>query len=332
MVQLTPIRGFTNTPVSKSICIISTILPLVLSILSIKYYLNLGIDPYIIEYYQFWRLITYQLSVINESDYLLVILLWFQFKVLERFYGSRKYLSVITSFAISNSIVCLLVMSLGQLLVYYVMFIVKVVLLGYDAGSVQYQTTILNTIIPGPLGIISSLYVTYGANIPVSYYFKIVLKKPSSGGNDVKSIGPFSQQLNLTNRFPVHILFTLLFFNNGFKSIIPCSVGLLIGKLYTFELLPMGTSWLLPRGFFHMFINPRKKVEHIWQYLQQRFTHDYQPLSVSNTNEELQDRNVSEEPEDNDELLDETRQEESRIRAETPVRPLGSQFLDTFRS
>lgn len=330
MTQLTPIRGFTNTPVSKAICITSTILPLVLSILSIKYYLNLGIDPYIIEYHQFWRIITYQLSVVNESDYLLVIILWFQFKILERFYGSRKYLSVITSFAVINSVVCVLVMSLGQLLVYYLRFIVKVILLGRDAESVQYQTTILNTIIPGPLGIISSLYVAYGANIPVSYYFKIVLKKPSSG--NANHAGPLSQQLNLTNRFPVHILYTLLFFNNGFKSIIPCLVGLLVGKLYTFELLPMGSSWLLPKGVFHLFINPRKKAEHTWRYLQQRFTTTYQPLSVSTDEEELRDRNGSEEPEDNDELLDEARQEESRIRAETPVRPLGSQFLDTFRS
>lgn len=113
---------------------------------------------------------------------------------------------------------------------------------------------------------------------------------------------------------------------------IPCLVGLLVGKLYTFELLPMGSSWLLPKGIFHLFINPRKKAEHTWRYLQQRFTHNYQPLSVPIEDEELRDRNGSEEPEDNDELLDEARQEESRIRAETPVRPLGSQFLDTFRS
>lgn len=332
MAQLTPIRGFTNTPVSKSICILSTILPLVLSILSIKYYLNLVIDPYIIEYYQFWRLFTYQISVVNESDYLLVILLWFQFKILERFYGSRKYLSVVTSFAVANLIACLLVMSLGQLLVYYFMFAVKVILLGHNADSVQYETTILNTVIPGPLGILSSLYVTYGANIPVSYYFKILLKKPSASRDDAKSSGGFSQQLNLTNRFPVHVLYTLLFFNNGFESIVPCLVGLFIGKLYTCELLPMGTSWLLPRGLFQTFINPRKKAEHILQNLQRRFTHSYHPVSTSTTDEEFHDRNASEEPEDNDELLDEARQEESRIRAETPVRPLGSQFLDTFRS
>ena len=31
-----------------------------------------------------------QLSVVNESDYLITVLLWFQFKVLERFYGSRS--------------------------------------------------------------------------------------------------------------------------------------------------------------------------------------------------------------------------------------------------
>ncbi|KAI5950640.1 hypothetical protein CANMA_005300 [Candida margitis] len=159
-----------------------------------------------------------------------------------------------------------------------------------------------------------------------------MLKKPSPTEDNTKYTSSFSRQLNLSNRFPVHILYTLLFFNNGFKSIIPCSVGLLIGKLYTFELLPMGTSWLLPKDLFQLFINPRKMIAHVWQSIQQRFTSSYQPVSTSTSNEELHDRNVSEEPEDNDELLDEARQEESRIRAETPVRPLGSQFLDTFRS
>ena len=46
--------------------------------------------------------------------------------------------------------------------------------------------------------------------------------------------------------------------------------------------------------------------------------------------EELNENN--DEPDDNDEILDETRQQENQIRAETPVRPLGSQFLDTFRT
>ena len=108
MAQLTPIRGFTNTPVTRSICMISTVVPIMLSVLAIKYVVKFAIDPYIIQYNQFWRVVTYQLSVVNESDYLITVLLWFQFKVLERFYGSRKYLSIITLFTVYNAVACYL--------------------------------------------------------------------------------------------------------------------------------------------------------------------------------------------------------------------------------
>ncbi|CAI5758798.1 unnamed protein product [Candida verbasci] len=309
MVQSTPIRGFANTPVTKSICIISTITPLLLSILSIKYLVQLIIDPFIIEYHQFWRVITYQFAVINESDYLLIILLWFQFKVLERFYGSRKYLSIVTLFAIYNSITSLIIMSVGQLLVYYLSFVIKVWLFKYDPTTVHYQTTILNEIIPGPIGILSSLYICFGQNIPISYYFQILLKKPT---NDESS-----KVLNLTNRFPIHIMYTLLLLNNGFKSIIPSLIGLFIGKLYCYDLLP-GVSWLLSSTIYHLFINPIKKFTNWYVFIRQKFS-----------NQTLPESRASEEPEDD---LDESRQEENRIRAETPVRPLGSQFLDTFRT
>ena len=114
MAQLTPIRGFTNTPVTRSICMISTVVPIMLSVLAIKYVVKFAIDPYIIQYNQFWRVVTYQLSVVNESDYLITVLLWFQFKVLERFYGSRKYLSIITLFTVYNAVACLFIMSLGN--------------------------------------------------------------------------------------------------------------------------------------------------------------------------------------------------------------------------
>ena len=345
MAQLTPIRGFTNTPTTKTICILSTIIPLTLSILSLKYVVKFAIDPYIIEYDQFWRLFVYQLSVINESDYLISVLLWFQYKVLERYYGSRKYLSIITLFYIYNSIVCLFIMSLGQLVIYYLIFSIKVFIFGSNPEDIHYQLTFLNEITPGALGIISSLYVCFNTNIPVSYYFKILLKKPKDGNELEESSSP-SKELSLSNLFPVHILYTLLLLNNGLQSIIPCFVGLLIGKLYVYELLPGGSSWLIPNFIFQLVINPNRKFK-AWIYLLKRRFSRYQRLNedqendVSNSSNNqrstagesvLDESQLNEEPDDNDEILDEARQQESQIRAETPVRPLGSQFLDTFRS
>lgn len=130
MAQLTPIRGFSNTPISKAICIVSTLVALGLSIFQMKHYVRLSIDPYILEYEQYWRVLTYEMAVINESDYMLCVLLWFQYKNLERFYGSRKYVSLIVVFALYNSIVCFLVMGLGQLGVNYAVYLVSLITSG----------------------------------------------------------------------------------------------------------------------------------------------------------------------------------------------------------
>ncbi|KAI3404300.2 hypothetical protein KGF56_002939 [Candida oxycetoniae] len=245
-------------------------------------------------------------------------------------------------------------MSIGQLVTRYSFFFIKVFILRFDRKHVDYETSLLNEVAPGPVGIISSLYVLYAVNIPTSYYFKILLQKPKGleerreevgggggGGEEDEGGESFkarsnknsSRELTLSNQFPVHTLFILLLLNNGFKSLIPAVVGLLIGKLYAYDLLPGGTSWFVPKFIFQLFINPRRKLLQSLQLIHQRiFNPRYQPLTISESTDPSAIRMNSEEPEDNDDLLDETRRQESQIRAETPVRPLGSQFLDTFRT
>ncbi|KAK6201115.1 uncharacterized protein RJT21DRAFT_31705 [Scheffersomyces amazonensis] len=345
MGQISPIRGFTNTPVTKAICIITTILALTLSILQLKPYIKLAIDPYVIEYLQYWRILTYQISVINESDYLLVILLWFHFKNLERFYGSRKYFSIITLFALYNAAFCFIFMSLGQLSLYYIVYIVKSIIFNIPPKDDQYQSLIFNEIIPGPLGILSSLYICYGTYVPVSYHFKVLLSNPTPESDNTTNddvVTPSSEsttsskELTLTNHFPIHIIYTLLILNNGTRSIIPCLVGLFIGKIYIYELLPGSKNWLLSNIIFRFFISPNKSINHIIDSIYRRFGNNGYISLGSNENLPLENDTLSpnstEQIDDAEEVLDENRNEAHEIRAETPVRPLGSQFLDTFRS
>lgn len=331
MAQLTPIRGFVNMPVTKNICIFTTVSALLISILQIKYILKLSIDPFILEYNQYWRIITFQLSVINESDYLLCIILWFHFKNLERFYGSNKYLSLIIIFALYNCVLLFMTMSLGQLLINFIDYLLIKFL---KLGIYKYFTTFLNTVAPGPLGILSSLYVCYGSVIPSSYQFKIVLTDPSnSDGTPTEESQPQSQgllskpkELVLTDNFQIHILFTVLLFNNGFASLLPMLIGLVIGKLFTKELLPGSKTWLLPSSVFKIFINPFKYTMNLSSSLRRRFT-GYQPVTTEMNEGQEDDR------EEREEIVDDIRNNNDNvIRAETPVRPLASQFLDTFRT
>lgn len=323
--QLTPIKGFSDTPVSKSICVVTTLLAIGLSIFQYKYVVKLEIDPYMIEYAQYWRLFTYQLSVINESDFMLTFLLWFHFKNLERFFGSRKYLSLITVFWMYNGILCFLSIMLGQLALNFGVFLINLVF-GSAIGTLSYSKTIFNLVTPGPLGILSTLYVCYGWLIPRSYIFTILISKPQTSENGLDDQVSPSKELQLTNHFQIHLIYLLLLLNNGFSSIIPCIVGIIIGKLFKEDILA-GRNWLLPISILRIFVNP---LAWLANFFHGRFSvhRGYRELNAQNDNASSAQQLVNDE---DDDVLDEERANASEIRAETPVRPLRAQFLDAFR-
>lgn len=335
MAQFTPIRGFVNTPVSKSICIIFTIAAVMVSILEIKYFFNLQVDPFILEYSQYWRIAIYQLTVVNESDYLICILLWFLYKNLERFYGSRIYLSLVTVLALYNALCCFIVMSVGQLITRLISYALYAKL-GWISEVEAFDQMIFNKVIPGPLGIISSLYICYGKVIPVSYRFNIVLSAPTppslpedDNSNEFElesedlTKNTSSRELTLTNHLQIHILYTLLILNNGYLSIIPCLVGLFLGNLHVNELLP-GAKWTLPNSVYRAFVHPVQTISKLGGLFDRNVNDGYERLSRSN--DSLVDDGQDQESED------QANTGEHVIRAETPVRPLGSQFFDTFRT
>lgn len=337
MPQITPIRGFTNTPVSRTICIFSTVAALAVLIFSLKPYVKLAIDPFIVEHSQYWRVATFQLSVVNESDYMLTTILWFQFKTLERLFGSRKYLSVIVLFALYNAVVTFLVLCLGQLFIVGFVALFKLVVLRQQF-AVEYTDTVFNAVASGPFGLLSLLYVCHGAYIPVSYHFKILLRKPKEDDSGAQGTESSGSSITLTNHFQIHVLYTILLLNHGFSTLVPCLVGLLIGHLYTQDLLAGSKNWVLPLLVFRAFVSPRKLHKNFTRSLRRRL-HDYQPILESSIPELTpvpSEEGPADRQEDDDAevALDDIRSndESPEGRSATPVRPLGRQFLDTFRT
>lgn len=338
MTQLTPIRGFTNTPVTKSVILIGFLLALALLTLQAKHYVRLAIDPLIVQYSQYWRIATFQLAVINESDFMLSTILWFHFKTLERFFGPRKYLSLIAIFAFYNAVITFLVLSVGQLTFNALLSLVNMLITQSNYQFV-YRDTFFNSVALGPFGIIASLYMCYGSYIPVSYHFKILFRKPtvSSGSeadteelsNVTGSDSFLPKQITLNDHFQIHILFTLLMLNNGIASILPCLIGLIVGRLYTNDLLAGSKNCYLPNVVFRLFVNPRKIDVTVFRLFRQRFR-GFQPLPRSPPADV---EPTPEREEEHEETIDDIRNtEEPENRSETPVRPLGRQFLDTFRT
>lgn len=249
-------------------------------------------------------------------------------------------------------------MSIGQLTTNLIYFAIDTFISGGGKVSTpprfNYQDTIFNLITPGPLGILSSLYICYGSFIPVSYHFSILLSTPKDSQEAMEEsssdIEPSSlkkanksSQLTLNNHFQIQIIYTLLVLNNGFSSFVPCLVGLFIGKLHTNELLPGSKGWLLPSPLFKFFINPSKSMKSLTSSIRNRFRGGYHVINSGNdvntdinhrSNDDLTNIDMNNHEEDTEEAINEMRTVEGRneIRAETPVRPLGSQFLDTFRT
>lgn len=358
MPQLTPIKGFTNTPVTRSLCIVSIVATLAVLILSLKPYVVLAIDPYITQYAQYWRVATFQLAVVNESDFLLCTVLWFQYKTLERFFGPRKYLSLVAMLFLYNAAATFVLLSLGQLAV----VAARAALLAlWHALALPYFKTIFNAAAPGPLGVISLLYVCHAHYIPVTYSFKLLLRKPESENaddnptlsnsnshnnnsenadhSDLSSAGASRSGLifniTLTSHFQVQILYTILLLNHGFSSVFPCLVGIVIGKLYTLDLLPGARRWIFSSLVFHLFVSPSTAQQALRMSISRCFRL-YQPLSGDETSPSpFVVEQHSEEPEEDREMaIDDLRNQEddAAARLATPVRPLGRRFLDTFRA
>ena len=345
MPQITPIRGFTNTPVTKAICMASLVVALSLLVLVLKQYVHLAVDPFIVRYNQYWRIATFQLSVVNESDLLLSVALWFHFKTLERLFGPRKYFSLVVLFALYNAVVTFLVLCVGQLATVYAAAVARA-LIRRQPLEVVYFDTVFNSVASGPFGILALLYVCHGTYIPVLYHFRILLQKPAEpadqpdtqeqrSGAGAYILDTAKKAITLSNHFQVHFFFTLLMLNHGLASLIPCLVGVLIGRLYTQDLLAGSRSWVLPSLLFRLFVAPQKLRAYTVQTFARRWrgyrrlnSVDIEPLPVAT--EESTGRADEDEAEvaiDDIRLL-----EDAAVRSTSPVRPLGRQFLNTFRT
>src|SRR5437763_3579562 len=92
--------GFANTPITKSLIVSLISTSLVASIADLKHLLPIRPTPHLYPYLQFWRLCTWQIAYTSSTDLLFATLLLYQFRVLERLWGSRKFTSFLCVSAI----------------------------------------------------------------------------------------------------------------------------------------------------------------------------------------------------------------------------------------
>ncbi|KAI8967879.1 hypothetical protein BDF20DRAFT_897590 [Mycotypha africana] len=140
--------GFFNTPVSKGFVLFIGGCSIITAILKSKQYFYLQLEPHLTVYYQYWRIVTSHMAFGSSGDLFFGILLLYALRVLERQYGSSKYIAFLfISWAIST--------------------ILELISLALCS---QFG---LNRIRGGPYALIFAMLYQYYRIIPVTYKFRV---------------------------------------------------------------------------------------------------------------------------------------------------------------
>ena len=83
--------GFADAPVSRSLAYGIVATSILASVLDVKHYFYIQVDPHLWRYHQLWRIFTYQLCYANSTEVLFAAMTVYNMRVIERLWGSRKY-------------------------------------------------------------------------------------------------------------------------------------------------------------------------------------------------------------------------------------------------
>ncbi|CCF57114.1 hypothetical protein KAFR_0C01190 [Kazachstania africana CBS 2517] len=283
--------GLRQYPVTKFCMVTTAAIPIVASIANCKYIFLTRYEPFISEYQQYYRLALFELGATNESDVLLLMLIWYQFRHLERIMGSYKYISVISLIYLYTSVILTTL---------------------YIGLNVLLSQTIWNSLPQGSLPVVMAMLHFYKEFTPKIYDFKIVVKNPLSSSKDKRA----NFECHLDDQFFVLSLIFALLLNQGYVGI---SCGFLCWLIGVF----------IDKGIFVGFHNWRLPFIKHWLSDENNLTRETGIASSSGPNINTYINNVREGSNNLQEMEGHDYDEENQD--DEPARPLGVQFLDAFR-
>jgi membrane associated rhomboid family serine protease len=214
--------GFMNTPITKSLILSLISTSLVASIADLKHLLPIRPTPHLYPYLQFWRLCTWQIAYTSSTDLLFATLLLYQFRVLERLWGSRKFISFLCVSAIWTGLLAPALLSTVVRLVSW--------------GRWNY--------LPGGMtGLVFAALAAWGEEVPRLYRYKIVTGSPDprSGSNDTPGV-------ILSDKTTTYVMAAQLALSQFPYSLLAASVGWIVGLAWDGDLLPgRMNAWRIPR-------------------------------------------------------------------------------------
>lgn len=188
------------------------------SLLDMKHYAYILINPHIVQYGQFWRLFTYQLCYTNSAEVLFAAMSLYNLRTVERMWGSRKYASFLVMTFLITSIIPPAFMG---------------VLRPLAPGLFNY--------VPGGLTpVLFAVLAQFHAMVPHMYKYRIATSDAPPTSE------PFSG-LTLSDKSYQYVLALHLALLQWPGSVVGAAAGWVVGQAWRGGLLPAGlVTWRLP--------------------------------------------------------------------------------------
>ncbi|KAF2130266.1 hypothetical protein P153DRAFT_269647, partial [Dothidotthia symphoricarpi CBS 119687] len=213
--------GFTNAPVSQFLVFSTVVGALIATLTDTRYYLHLQVVPHLFKYGQLWRVLTWQLCFTNSTEVLFGVLTFYQLRVVERLWGSRKFASFLLSTLPYTTVLPPLILT----------FVLRPLSFGR-----------INTLPAGPTPLLFALLANYYAAIPYTYRYKISPFAPTP----TSSTSLFARSLTLTSKSISYLAPLQLAFSQFPGSLLAAAVGWAVGTGYRRDILPYAASWRVP--------------------------------------------------------------------------------------
>ncbi|KAI4658151.1 uncharacterized protein J4E79_007133 [Alternaria viburni] len=196
--------GFTNAPVTQFLVFGTVIGALLAAITDSRFYLHI------------------QLSFTNSTEVLFAVLTFYQLRVVERIWGSRKFASFLLSTLPYTTLLPPLILT----------FILRPLTLGR-----------MNHLPAGPTPLLFALLANYYAAIPSTYRYKI---SPWAASTPSSQQSFYRRSITLTSKSLSYLPPLQLALSQFPGSLLAAAVGWGVGTAYRRDVLPGAARWRVP--------------------------------------------------------------------------------------
>jgi len=150
--------GFTNAPVTRALVFGTVLAALLASLTDTRFYLPIAVVPHLWGYGQAWRVVTWGWVFTNSTEVLFGVLGFYQLRVVERVWGTRKFLSFILATLPYTLLLPPVLLT----------FVLRPLTFGHA-----------NHLPSGPTALLFALLANYYAAIPHTYKYRVSPSTPS---------------------------------------------------------------------------------------------------------------------------------------------------------